>query len=247
MRQELNRSYKEICIPVLERCRFLLYEIKPAISIEMEAYKKVNILYKEPRVKTLVKKVIKDLKCGRHTSDIQKPEDIVNATIQSQSIDKHKSVEDLAKYSGKKNSSECCMTESKTDTDGLNNEIKNGADKTTAERAMTDSYNSNTSKHCSDQRSQKNCTDLKTELEEKWNVEKSENESRIIVSEEEKEKKIESNIVLGNLLNKLTEKQMKKVTSEKQYLMVEILDFVTNNSTCDIEILRRAMYCQVTY
>lgn len=210
----------------------------------MEAYKKVNILYKEPRVKTLVKKVIKDLKCGRHTSDIQKPEDIVNATIQSQSIDKHKSNEDLAKNSSKKGGSDGIMSESKTDTDGVNNEIKNGADKSTAERAMTDSFNSNTSKH-SEQRGQKNCTDLKTELEEKWNVEKVENDSRIVQSEEEKEKKIESNLALSNLLSKLTEKQMKRVSCENLDLMVSILDFVTQDTTCDIEVLRRAMYCQV--
>lgn len=50
-RQELNRSYKEVCIPLLEKCRFLLYEVRPAISIEMEAYKKVNVLYREPRVR----------------------------------------------------------------------------------------------------------------------------------------------------------------------------------------------------
>lgn len=57
LRQEANKSYKEICIPLLEKCRFLLYEVKAAVSVEMEAFKKVNALYKEPRVRTLVKKV----------------------------------------------------------------------------------------------------------------------------------------------------------------------------------------------
>lgn len=57
-RQEANKSYKEICIPLLEKCRFLLYEVKPAVSVEMEAFRKVNVLYKEPRVRTLVKKVL---------------------------------------------------------------------------------------------------------------------------------------------------------------------------------------------
>jgi hypothetical protein len=27
MRQQLNRSYKEVCAPMLEKCRFLLYEV----------------------------------------------------------------------------------------------------------------------------------------------------------------------------------------------------------------------------
>lgn len=235
-RQELNRSYKEICIPVLEKCRFLLYEVKAAISAEMEAFKKVNILYKEPRVKTLVKKVIKDLKCGRHTSEIQKPEDIVNATIQSQSLERHKSTEDLTKTSIKKCSSDGKLTDSKTDTDDVNNEIKN------SERTMTDSFNSNPNKL--DQKL--NCTDLKTELEEKWNAEKIENDTtRTEQIDEDKEKKIEQDIALSNIIFKLTEKKMKKVCTENLELMSSILDFVTQENSCDIEVLRRAMYCQV--
>lgn len=72
--------------------------------------------------------VIKELKCGRHTSDIQKPEDIVNATIQSQSIER-KSHEDLVKQAMKRAPSEGKIAESKSETDDMNNEIKNGAQK----------------------------------------------------------------------------------------------------------------------
>lgn len=234
-RQELNRSYKEICIPVLEKCRYLLYEVKPAVSVEMEAFKKVNILYKEPRVKTLVKKVIKDLKCGRHTSDIQKPEDIVNATIQSQSLERHRSNEDLTKKN-------CCSTDAKlklSDSDDINNDIKDKGN-------MSDSINSNTSKH--EQRTQKNCTDLKTELEEKWNVEKTENDAsraEQITDDQEKEKKLQNDIALCNKIFKLTEKRMKKVCNENIELINAILDFVTLENSCDIDVIRKAMYCQV--
>lgn len=239
-RQELNRSYKEICIPVLEKCRFLLYEVKPAVSMEMEAFRKSNILYREPRVKTLVKKVIKDLKCGRHTSDIQKPEDIVNATIQSQSIERNKSSEDLAKSCMKKCSSEGKIQDSKSDTDDVNNVIKNGA---TDCRAMTESFNSNSSvKHCT---TPKNCMDLKTELEEKWNAEKLGNEACFEQTEEAKQKKMENDLGLCSLLSKLTEKQMKKMSGDNLSLMGAILDFVTQNNLCDVEMLRKAMYCQV--
>lgn len=246
-RQELNRSYKEICIPVLEKCRFLLYDVKPAISVEMEAYKNVNVLYKEPRVKTLVKKVIKDLKCGRHTSDIQKPEDIVNATIQSQSVEKHKSNEDITKM--KKCSSDGKMSESKSETDDVNNEIKNAGDKPPpqppSDRVMSDSLNSNSSKFCADQRTPNNCTDLKTELEQRWNSEKIENDTRNQQDIQEKEKNAESNVALNNLLTKLTEKQMKKVSNDNLDLMAGILEFVLQDN-CDVELLRRAMYCQVS-
>lgn len=244
MRQELNRSYKEICIPLLEKCRFLLYEVKPAISIENEAFKKVDILYREPRVKTLVKKVIKDLKCGRHTSDIQKPEDIVNATIQSQSMERHKSNEDIAKQALKTCSSEGKLSDSKSDSDDVNNEIKNGGDKSTGEQTMSESYTFSSSKQIVDQKSSKNYMDLKTELEQKWNSSKLENDTISQEMKEQNEKKAESNLALFNLLNKLTEKEMRKVCNDNIHLINPILDFILQD-TCDIETLRKAMYCQV--
>lgn len=239
-RQELNRSYKEICIPVLEKCRFLLYEVKPAISPETEAFKKMNVLYKEPRVKALVKKVIKELKCGSHTSDIQKPEDIVNATIQSQSIERNKSNEDLAKAAIKRCSSDTKLHDSKSDADDVNNIIKNGVAEA---RNLTDSFTCNSSKHCG---TPKNCMDLKSELEEKWNAEKLQNEIHQEQSEEEKTKKLEDQATLCNVLYKLTEKQMKRLSSENLSLMNAILEFVTQDNSCDVEMLRKAMYSQVS-
>ncbi|KAL3277032.1 hypothetical protein HHI36_012394 [Cryptolaemus montrouzieri] len=211
-RQENSKSYKEICIPLLEKCRFLFYEVKPAISVETEAFKKVNILYKEPRVRTLVKKVIKDLKCGSHTSEIQKPEDIVNATIQSQSLDRHKSNEDI----------------------------------TSAEsRALVDSLNSNTSKSDPNGKSDqthKN-SEHKTEIEEKWNVENM-GEPKLEQGDTVKEEKHKNEVVLLGIINKLTEKQMFRVSSENIGLINNIIEFVVQKN-CDIESLRKAMHCQV--
>lgn len=237
-RQELNRSYKEICIPVLEKCRFLLYEVKPAVSIETESFKKINVLHRESRVKTLVKKIIKDLKCGSHTSDIQKPEDIVNARLQSQSIERNKINDDAVKTTMKKCSSDGKLHDSKSDADDANNMIKNGSVEV---RTMTDSFHSNTSKHST---TPKNCIDLKSELEEKWNLEKIATENCLEENEEDKQKKILNDLNLSNLLNKLMEKQMKKLSTENLGLMSIILEFVTNDS-CDVESLRKAMYCQV--
>uniref|UniRef100_A0A6P7G3T1 Uncharacterized protein LOC114333535 n=1 Tax=Diabrotica virgifera virgifera TaxID=50390 RepID=A0A6P7G3T1_DIAVI len=234
-RQEVNKGYKEICIPLLEKCRFLLYEVKPAISLEMEAFKKVNVLYKEPRVRTLVKKVIKDLKCGRHTSEIQKPEDIVNATIQSQSIERHKSSEDISKM--RKASSDGKISESKSETDDVNNEIKNSTQKAAV---VTETFNTNASKPT------KNCGDMKNDLEEKWAVEKTENITRVEPTPQDKEKKLETQLMLTGIVTKLHEKQMKKVSNENLDMIHSILQFVTNSS-CDIEILRKVMYNQVSF
>jgi E3 ubiquitin-protein ligase HERC2 len=203
----------------------------------LPTFKKVNILYKEPRVRTLVKKVIKDLKCGRHTSEIQKPEDIVNATIQSQS-ERHKSNEDVSKSTMKKTASDGKISESKSETDDVNNEIKNGTQKTPESR--TESINSNSVKV--EPKNAKSCV----ELEDKWNVEKIENDARTEQSEEDKEKKLEDDIALSGIVSKLTEKQMKKVCSENLELMSSILDFVMQD-TCDVEILRKAMYFQVRF
>lgn len=247
IRQELNRSYKEVCIPVLEKCRFLLYEVKPTISLEMEAYKNLNVLYREPRIKTLIKKVMKDFKCGHHISDMQKPEDIVNATIQSQSLERHKSNEDIVKL--KRCASDGKVSESKSETDDVNNEIKNASDKSTNEcKATSESYKLNSSsKHTNDPRQPKNCTDLKTELEDKLNVEKLENETKIEPNEEEKQKKLDNEIHLGNILSKIMEKKMKKINNNNLSLINSILDFLAHDTTCDIDVLRKAMYCQVGY
>lgn len=83
-RQQLNRSYKEVCAPMLERCRFLLYEVRPAISMEQNGLQKLCILHKYPRFKTLVKRIINDMRNARKQLESGKPEDILNVTIQSQ-------------------------------------------------------------------------------------------------------------------------------------------------------------------
>ncbi|XP_042217246.1 E3 ubiquitin-protein ligase HERC2-like isoform X2 [Homarus americanus] len=42
-RQELTRSYKEVCAPVMERCRFVFYEVRPASCGEVEALDKFAV------------------------------------------------------------------------------------------------------------------------------------------------------------------------------------------------------------
>ncbi|KAJ8681467.1 hypothetical protein QAD02_017254 [Eretmocerus hayati] len=80
MRQQQNRSYKEVCAPVQERCRFLLYEVRPATSYEIRGLRSAKPLFTEPRLKRAVKAVIADI---RDNDSPSKPEDIVNASIQN--------------------------------------------------------------------------------------------------------------------------------------------------------------------
>lgn len=96
IRQQLNRSYKEVCTPILEKCRFLLYEVRPSISPEQTGLKKLFNHYKEPRFKTIVKQIIEE----RHmsTDDIElesaKIDDLLNASIQST----HNSMSKVAQF-----------------------------------------------------------------------------------------------------------------------------------------------------
>lgn len=97
-RQQLNRSYKEVCTPMLEKCRFLLYEVRPAFSNEQSGLQRLNILHREPRFRMLVRRIIAEIRVARklHATTCSKPDDILNVTIQSQSLHKNVSNESLA-------------------------------------------------------------------------------------------------------------------------------------------------------
>ncbi|XP_052902276.1 probable E3 ubiquitin-protein ligase HERC2 [Anopheles moucheti] len=86
MRQQLNRSYKEVCAPMIDKCRFLLYEIRPAISLEQHGLERLHILHRPSRFKALVRRIIAEMGAAKRQLKLAcaKPEDIVNATIQSQ-------------------------------------------------------------------------------------------------------------------------------------------------------------------
>ncbi|XP_058055381.1 probable E3 ubiquitin-protein ligase HERC2 [Anopheles bellator] len=89
MRQQLNRSYKEVCAPMIDKCRFLLYEVRPAISLEQHGLARLHVLHRLPRFKGLVRRIIRDLRTAKRQLRLAcaaKPEDIVNVTIQSQQL-----------------------------------------------------------------------------------------------------------------------------------------------------------------
>lgn len=83
-RQQLNRSYKEVCAPMLDKCRFLLYEVRPAISSEQCALNRLKILHRTPRFKACVRRIISEMRTAKKLLECAKPEDILNVTIQSQ-------------------------------------------------------------------------------------------------------------------------------------------------------------------
>lgn len=94
-RQQLNRSYKEVCTPILEKCRFLLYEVRPAISTEQTGLKKLFEHYKEPRFKTVVKQIIENSRMRTSKeNDSDKIDELLNASIQST----HSSMSKVAQF-----------------------------------------------------------------------------------------------------------------------------------------------------
>ncbi|BFG02621.1 probable E3 ubiquitin-protein ligase HERC2 [Drosophila madeirensis] len=80
-RQQQNRSYKEVCAPILERLRFLLYEVRPAISPQQRGLRRLQILQRLPRFRLLVRRLLQELRSARKPA---KPEDLLNASIQQQ-------------------------------------------------------------------------------------------------------------------------------------------------------------------
>lgn len=82
-RQQQNRSYKEVCAPALEKCRFLLYEVRPATSYEIKGLRDLKLLYTVPRFKRAVYNVMAEIK---NVDSPTKPEDIVNASIQNAKV-----------------------------------------------------------------------------------------------------------------------------------------------------------------
>ena len=82
-RQQLNRSYKEVCAPILERLRFLLYEVRPAISPQQRGLRRLPILQRLPRFRMLVRRLLQELRAAKQ-QPAAKPEDLLNASIQQQ-------------------------------------------------------------------------------------------------------------------------------------------------------------------
>ncbi|XP_072748341.1 E3 ubiquitin-protein ligase HERC2 [Anoplolepis gracilipes] len=82
IRQQQNRSYKEVCAPAQEKCRFLLYEVRSATSYEVKGLEDLKLLHTVPRFKRAVRTVIADIRKNKDSSG-GKPEDILNASIQN--------------------------------------------------------------------------------------------------------------------------------------------------------------------
>ncbi|KAG1662456.1 E3 ubiquitin-protein ligase HERC2 [Nymphon striatum] len=70
-RQDLSQSYKEVCAPVLERCKFLLYEVRAANSCSVRALSKSPALHATSRFKKAIRQVMVQAKNKRRSCDVE--------------------------------------------------------------------------------------------------------------------------------------------------------------------------------
>lgn len=69
--QEHSRSYKEVCAPVIERCRFLFNELRPAVGNEVNAMSRSCLLKSTPRWKTVSIKMMEDKRRSKRCKDVE--------------------------------------------------------------------------------------------------------------------------------------------------------------------------------
>lgn len=255
-RQQLNRSYKEVCAPMIEKCRFLLYEVRPAISIEQCALSRLKILHRTPRFRAFVHKMIVDMRASKKLLECAKFEDILNVTIQSQTASFTTKVQSVENLSGSihmekthsesnenlksANNDECCQPE-QIENSAIGHDEKILRD--TVDYTFIGDNNEEPTKNEVNE-----AEDNNTEaIHEKRNrIKKSQ-----FTSEQSDEQFI--NDVIAKLsekciINKLsgsgnTSGKSNAIDSVSK-TMALIVDFVLQD-TCDVETLRRAMYCQV--
>ncbi|KAG5682896.1 hypothetical protein PVAND_012214 [Polypedilum vanderplanki] len=219
IRQQLNRSYKEVCTPILEKCRFLLYEVRPAISPEQSGLKKLFHHYKEPRFKTIVKQIIEENQMNREDQEIEsaKIDDLLNASIQSN----HNSLSKVAQFV------------SEHFERHLSNESLH---KIGSSEAM------NFEMIPSKTPSNENLLAVDTPVEECSPLMSNAEESVLAESEV---KPLNTDEFVNNVILKLSERYNQNEDAKfKTSVNNQIIDFVMQENL-DVETLRRAMFCQI--
>lgn len=83
MKQEECKSYKEVCSAGIERCMFLIQEVRSADAPECRAFRSHRFVFCENRWRVAVRKIVKDIRLARSAlKRSSRPEDIVNSNIQ---------------------------------------------------------------------------------------------------------------------------------------------------------------------
>lgn len=247
-RQQLNRSYKEVCAPMLEKCRFLLYEVRPVISLEQNGLNRLNILHKASRFKMIVRRIIGEIRLSKRMQKCAKPDDILNTTIQSQNA-----LSGGAKVQSKNSSCDNLLSNKhfniddeslQMDTTKINNSTENLIDISSGGvggGGGGDSCDIIVSDCVTDEKKSNNdmlIDDAKTPTNE--------NNDFLSNNNNNKQKGYENDVqFINNVIAKLSEQCVHvQDDAANSDVMPLIVDFILQD-ICDVETLRRAMYCQV--
>lgn len=223
-RQQLNRSYKEVCAPMLEKCRFLLYEVRPAMSPEQFALKRLNILYKPKRFKTIVRHIIYKLRAAKKVIDCTKSDDVFNVSKQNRNPGGRLHLTDS-------------LTQPNSDLIGLHGgHVELGS---LDDTPLSDGVNVDNSNLLIEKNIRSFDADFCDETKDVHvgNVRKD-------AGKDDDDKFIQNALKILHQKNlNATKNQTASDESNVSHITAMIVDFVIE-SVCDVETIRRAMYCQ---
>lgn len=231
IRQQLNRSYKEVCASMIDKCRFLLYETRPVISIEQMGLKRLHLLHKTPRFKSIVHKVIFELRVLKKKQELTKHHEYVFSNDEKTTAKNH-SIENL-------------LSELPHEIQLSNEELDKMASAENFTRSSTPSgtflienkHNSTENLIESDTTAIKKSEEAKTPTNDVATQLIGDHKSKIV--------DINSELFINDVIARLSEKCLiESHIANKISITNQIVDFVVQE-TVDVETLRRAMFCQI--
>ncbi len=152
MRQEHDKSYKEVCTEVSDRCRFLLNEIRP-YHMSKEGLSRVQVLFKPSNFKSFVRDLLRKKRQSQMAS-LLRPEDLLNVSIQSQDAFAQQQQQQLLDEDGKESEETPASREEEEDAVAPVEDVPEAAaegigDDTSSEHSSDGSSSSSNSSHTS--------------------------------------------------------------------------------------------------
>ncbi|XP_045542472.1 probable E3 ubiquitin-protein ligase HERC2 [Papilio machaon] len=306
-RQQLSRGYKEVCAAPLERARFLLHEVRPAISPAVSALHKRPPAHRPPAAKKMFQKVMRLAKspsfnkCFETTKDLRNRQNSLNKSMlraggsllqgdaliiksglgnTTRPIDdiRIKVVEPKCYYNSEGPTDPASKDAANQQTknklklkdrpldkdmknasnyDDMRNEARGEFKIPEKEDLQDKDYDDKTPTNEVSISSINDITDnsiLKESMESEKQVllQADDLKNELFTADEEKDDDTsERNKFVNAWVAKLAcqEKDLywmlEEVTAEQQSVTTAIIDFVMSEESCDLDMLRRALYCQV--
>ncbi|XP_022131000.2 probable E3 ubiquitin-protein ligase HERC2 [Pieris rapae] len=287
-RQQLSRGYKEVCAAPLERARFLLHDVRAAISPAVSALNTRPPSHRSPTSKRIFRKVMKLSK----TPDFNKCMETTTKELRNRQNSLSKSMlkatgsllqgdallikSSIASQSSKNiEENQLLVIEPKGDSDFTKDKIKtklkvrvydkelknaSNYDESRSEIKEKDEIDRDDDKTPTNEISMSSMNDITDNSIFKESMESEKQvmlladdlKNELIIADEEKDDdSSERHKFVNAWVSRMAceEKDLywllEEVTPEQQNITTAIIDFVITEEPCDIDILRRALYCQI--